>query len=344
MPCRCLNPAIIERGAAEPPTSIPFIRERSHLPGIRVEQCEDAEPDRRHAGRPRHALLDEVVEQRLGVEVRARIHELRAEHRGDVRVAPRVRVEHRDDGQDHVLLRDAERERIACCDAERVEDGRAVRVDDAFRHPGGPARVTHRGGCVLVELGVAPVVGARACEQLLVRVLHEEDVLDVGVVLERVDQRCERAVRDQDAVAGVLGDVADVAVVQPQVQRVEDEAAARDPEVRLHVLVVVPAERRNAISRLEPEIGQRHCELFRAARHVRIRVAVEALVGQPRDDLFVAEEPFRALQQVRKRQLEVHHQAVHGSSFVGEVDETLERPSTGFQASLSTNRTSLLRP
>ena len=33
IPCRCLKPAIIARGAAEPPTSMPFIRDRSHLPG-----------------------------------------------------------------------------------------------------------------------------------------------------------------------------------------------------------------------------------------------------------------------------------------------------------------------
>ena len=32
-PCRCLKPAIIARGAAEPPTSIPFIRDRSYRSG-----------------------------------------------------------------------------------------------------------------------------------------------------------------------------------------------------------------------------------------------------------------------------------------------------------------------
>ena len=32
-PCRCLKAAIIARGAAEPPTSIPFMCERSYRPG-----------------------------------------------------------------------------------------------------------------------------------------------------------------------------------------------------------------------------------------------------------------------------------------------------------------------
>ena len=42
------------------------------LAGVRVEQPEDAEPDRRHAGRPRHLFLHERVEQALRIEVRAR--------------------------------------------------------------------------------------------------------------------------------------------------------------------------------------------------------------------------------------------------------------------------------
>ena len=140
-------------------------------------------------------------------------------------------------------------------------------------------------------------------------------MLDVGVALELLDERQQRPVRDQHAVAGVLRDVADVAVMEPQVQGVEHETAARDAEVRLHVLVVVPAERGDAIALLEAEPLQRDGELLRAPRHVGVRVAVEALVGQPGDDLLLAEERLRAPQEVRKRQLEVHHQAVHGFSF-----------------------------
>ena len=52
--------------------------------------------------------------------------------------------------------------------------------------------------------------------------------------------------------------------MQAQVQRVQDEAAARDAEVRLEMLVVVPAERRDAVAALEPELLQRDGELPRA--------------------------------------------------------------------------------
>ena len=167
---------------------------------------------------------------------------------------------------------------------------------------------------VLVELRVLPLVRVGAGEQLLVRVLDDEDVLDRRVVLELVEQRQQHPVDDDDLVAGVRRDVREVGRMQPQVERVEDEAAARDAEVALHVLVVVPGERRDAVAALEPEVLQRHGELPGAPGAVAVRVAVEALVGEPRDDLLVREVRLRAPQERGERQLEVHHQAVHGGN------------------------------
>ena len=103
-PCRCLKPAIIARGAAEPPTSIPFIRDRSYCSG---SASSIARMPSQIVGTPAVQVtpsVDEVVEQALGVEVRPRVDELRADHRREIRVAPRVGVEHRHDRQDRVLL------------------------------------------------------------------------------------------------------------------------------------------------------------------------------------------------------------------------------------------------
>ena len=61
-------------------------------------------------------------------------------------------------------------------------------------------------------------------------------------------------VDDHRAVVRVRCDVREVVRVQAQVERVQHEAAARDAEVRLVVLVVVPAERRDAVAALEPEL------------------------------------------------------------------------------------------
>ena len=194
-----------------------------------------------------------------------------------------------------------------------MQHRRAVRVRDALRQPGRAARVTHRRRFVLVELRIDPCVRVGAGEQLLVRVLDDEDVLDLRAVLELLEQRQQAAVDDHGAVAGVIRDVREVVRVQAQVQRVQDEAAARDPEVRLVVLVMVPAERRDPVAALEAETLQRDRELPRAPHRVAVRRAVEALVGEARDDLAVAVVRLGAPQQMRQRQLEIHHQAVHGT-------------------------------
>ena len=53
-------------------------------------------------------------------------------------------------------------------------------------------------------------------------------------------------------------------------------------------------------------------ELPRARHRRRVRRPVETLVGAARDDLARAEVRLGALQEMRKRQLKIHHQAVHG--------------------------------
>ena len=133
------------------------------------------------------------------------------------------------------------------------------------------------------------------------------------LVLELVEQRQEALVDDHGLVVGVVRDVGDVARVEAQVQRVQHEAAARDAEIGLEVLVVVPAERRDAVAGLEAELLQPDGELLRPPGHVPIRVAMEALVREPADDLLVAEERLRPLQERRERELVIHHQAVHPS-------------------------------
>ncbi len=106
---------------------VPFAR-------VLVEQLEHPEPERRHAGRPRDALRRERLEQALRVEVRPGEDDSRAGDRGEVRVAPGVRVEHRHDRADRVrLARCRSPSGLPDGDAERVQHGRAVRVDDALR-------------------------------------------------------------------------------------------------------------------------------------------------------------------------------------------------------------------
>ena len=243
--------------------------------------------------------------------MRAGEHELRPEHRREIRVAPRVRVEHRNDRQQCVAVRDPKPERRGRRNAECVQDRRAMRVDDPLAAPGRPAREAHRGRFPFVETGLLPLVRARRGQEILVGILDHEDVLDLRPVLKLLEQRKEAAVDDHRLVAAVVGDIGEFVRMQAQVQRMEDEPAARNAEVRLEVLVVVPGERRDSIAALEPELFEGDGELLGSSRHVPVGVTVEALVRQPGDDLLLPEEGLRPPQDRGKRELVVHHQAVH---------------------------------
>ena len=67
---RCWNAAIIERGTAEPPTTIARMLERSKLPRVGVEILQHAHPDRRHAAgdrdRSRVKQIDDAGGSRCG--------------------------------------------------------------------------------------------------------------------------------------------------------------------------------------------------------------------------------------------------------------------------------------
>src|ERR1044072_2153014 len=81
------------------------------------------------------------------------------------------------------------------------------------------------------------------------------------------------------------------------------------------MLVGVPAKRGTAPPRLESQLLQRHREPAGPLSEVGERVAMEAPVRHPRDDLLVREVRLRPLEDRRQRQLEGHHQPLHDCSF-----------------------------
>ena len=243
---------------------------------------------------------------------------LRADERAREGKAPGVGVEHRHDRQHDVRLADAERARLRR--GERVDHDRAVRVDDALGLARRAARVTHRRRRALVDVPVGECLRVGGRDQILVldragRRLAGTDrdhVLEPDPVAERLHERPQRLVGDQDAIAGMRRDVGEVVGVEPQVERVGDEAADRSAEVGLQVLVVVPGERRDAVTVDEAElVAERERELLRAAGEVGVGVGVPALVGQPARDRLVAEQLLAAPQDRPHVQLVVHRQALH---------------------------------
>ena len=116
-----------------------------------------------------------------------------------------------------------------------MERDRAVRVDDALWLPGGAARVTHRCRRALVEIAVGEVSGIGARQQLLevdrarrgFARTDRDHVLEVNAVTECLDERPEHLVGDEYPIARVSCDVGEVIGMEPQVQRVGDEATDR---------------------------------------------------------------------------------------------------------------------
>lgn len=70
---------------------------------------------------------------------------------------------------------------------------------------------------------------------------------------------------------------------------------------------MVPAECRDPIAHTDTEPAECERELLCAADHLRVGIAVEALIWQPGDDLLVAVERLGALEHRRDRELVVHH-------------------------------------
>ena len=288
IPCRCLKPAIIARGTAEPPTSIAL--HRRQVPACRGSRRAVARMPIQIVGTPAvqvDLLLDDSVEQALRIEVRAR--DRRASRRASSRGTgspTRSRGTSARPAGSRRRLDDAEAERVvrrrrrACAGPSSGASRRRPSAARSCRSCSTSPPPRSRRAAGRASPRATRVASSSSYESSTTK------TCSIGrAVAELLEQRHEAAVDDHGAVARVVRDVGEVVRVQAQVERVQDEAAARDPEVRLVMLVVVPAERGDAVAALEPELLQRDRELLRPRRRLAVGRPVEALVGQPRDDL-----------------------------------------------------------
>jgi len=174
-------------------------------------------------------------------------------------------VEHRDDGEDAVPIPDADD--VGHADAERVQNRRAVRVDDPLRSPRRSTRVANDGCAPLVQRGRVERFALRGEKRLVVEetgrerrvaLPHDDDVPDRGdAALELGEEGEERLVDDDDAVLGVRGDVGEIVGRESQVEGMEHGAHGGDGAVRLEMPRVVPREGRNAVTGLHAESTER---------------------------------------------------------------------------------------
>ena len=180
-------------------------------------------------------------------------------------------MEHRHNREDAVPFR--HRQRIRETERHAVEPQGAVGVGDALRQPGRGRRKTHAGGIPLVERRPLAerlrrreqrFVRRRAGQRRRIRgpVVHHDVALD-GAELggDRLQQRHEIRVHQQDAVLGVIDDVGQVRRRQTQVQGVQHRPDAGHREIRFQVAVMVPGERGDPIALPHAEGVERTGEL-----------------------------------------------------------------------------------
>ena len=124
------------------------------------------------------------------------------------------------------------------------------------------------------------LVVERPLGQGLVVVTDDDDFFELVVLDDVFEKLVEDVVDDDVLIAGVLGDVGDVAGMQAQVERVEHAAAADDPEVALEMPVVIPGQCGDAVALLHAELLERLRELSRALVILAVGVAVLHLARQ----------------------------------------------------------------
>ena len=143
---------------------------------------------------------------------------------------------------------------------------------------------------------------------------------------DRLDQRQEREVEEEDGVLRVIGDPHDLVRMQPGVERVQHGAGTRHRVVQLHVAVAVPGERRDTIAEADAVRGQRVGHAARALGEVAVGLAMQVAFDAARDDFLVAVVTLRMGEERRDQQRLLHHVCVHGGSSYQRVDTN--RPVT----------------
>ena len=170
-------------------------------------------------------------------------------------------MEHRHNRQHHVATGDVHG--IGNQSGVSVEHGGAMAVEHAFGVARSARGVTERAGRLLVQLGpckfstlgrhdllVAKHIGSIGLWHVLTGG-HNDPALDTrALASDPLDQGPEVGVKEDVAIFGVIDDVDDLFWEKPRVDGVTDEARAGRAVVGLHMTVVIPSQRGDAVTRL----------------------------------------------------------------------------------------------
>src|SRR5450432_1350120 len=115
----------------------------------------------------------------------------------------------------------------------------------------------------------------------------------------------------------MIDDVRDLLGMQPRVYRMTDGAHSGNAVIEFEMAVAVPGDRADTVAVGYPECAKRVCELCGTRFGIAIGVAVDRAFDGARNDLDIAVEPGRVLDDRAEHQWGIHHQAAHWLSLFG---------------------------
>jgi hypothetical protein len=127
----------------------------------------------------------------------------------------------------------------------------------------------------------------------------------------RSEDRRQAGVGEQHGVLGMADDVSDLLRRQPDVDGVHHRTHARNGEVRLLMLLVIPAKGGDPVAPLDAQAAQAGRQLIRAVGQGPELDAARP-VGLAGDDLAVGVQGPAVLEDVPDRERKVHHRGAHG--------------------------------
>ena len=279
----------------------------------------ETEPDGRHPRRGLHLLALEQLVEAPAVVPRPGKHQLGTGQRRRIRNAPRVDVEHRNDGEDDAVS--GQGLGVGHAGGHRVQHRRAVAEQHALRVPRGARGIAQRRRGVLVEFRpfvvvafgvehrfVTQQVGHGRCRHVRA-VGHGDPGRDLRARRrEHLHERQERKVEKNETVVGVIDDVLELVAEEPRVDRVQHRTHARHAVVELEVPVAIPCERPDAFARGNAKPGQCVGEPARAAMGVAVGIAMNRSFDGARHDFRIAVVLVGVADKRRDQQRPLHHQ------------------------------------
>ena len=136
---------------------------------------------------------------------------------------------------------------------------------------------------------------------------HDDYAVELYAVAEFFVNGQQHVIDNQKAVARMVRNEGNFVRVEAQIQRVQDAASHRHPEISLHVRGMIPQKRGHAVAAPQAEPGERIRQAARAAVKISPRGASRRPVRPARDDFGVSKNRARAFQQRRNRQRKIHH-------------------------------------